>query len=118
LDKEVLVLREAKEQEKTDELDQIIKNAVNEYKKRKVEYEKVQISLKTAGNYVGSDFKAIIHYKKRKGDPAVPSNVPQMRAQYEETEDRADLELEAYLADRGYKGEDLDRFNVCSQVSL
>jgi hypothetical protein len=109
LDEEVLALREAKEQEKTDERDQIIKNAVDEYKKRKGEYEKVQNSPKTADNYVGSDFKAIIHYKKRKGDPAVPSNVPQLRARYEETKDRTDLTLETYLADRGYEGEDVDR---------
>ena len=109
LDKEVLALRESKEQEKTDERDQIIKNAVDEYKKRKGEYEIVQNSPKTADNYVGSDFKAIIHYKKRKGDPAVPSNVPQLRARYEETKDRVNLTLEAYLADRGYEGEDVDR---------
>jgi hypothetical protein len=54
------------------------KNAVDEYKKRKGEYEKVQNSPKTADNYVGSDFKAIIHYKKRKGDQAVPSNAPHL----------------------------------------
>jgi hypothetical protein len=109
LDKEVLTLREAKEQEKTDEQDQIIKNAVDEYKKCKGEYEKVQNSPKTADNYVGLDFKAIIHYKKRKGDPAVPSNVPQLRAGYEETKGRANLTLETYLADRGYEGEEVDR---------
>jgi hypothetical protein len=118
LDKEVLALREAKEQEKMDERDQIIKNAVDEYKKRKGEYKKVQNSSKTADNYVGSDFKAIIHHKKRKGDPAAPSNVPQLRAQYEETKDRADLTLETYLADRGYKERMWTEFYVCSQVSL
>jgi hypothetical protein len=58
---------------------------------------------------VGLDFKGIIHYEKRKGDPAVPSNVPQLRARYEETKDGANLTLEAYLADRGYEGEDVDR---------
>jgi esterase/lipase len=53
MDKEVLALREAKEQEKTDEQDQIINNAADEYKKkRKGEYEKVQNSPKTADNYV------------------------------------------------------------------
>jgi hypothetical protein len=67
---------------------------------------KVQNSPKTADNYVGSDFKVIIHYKKRKGDPAVPLNVLQLRAQYEEKKDHANLTLEMYLADRGYKGED------------
>ncbi len=113
LDEEVLALREAKEQEKTDERDQIIKNAVDEYKKRKGEYEKVQNSPKTADNYVGSDFKAIIHYKKRKGDPAVPSNVPQLKARYEETNDRPDLTLKTYLSDRGYEHNDVDRI-LCS----
>jgi hypothetical protein len=88
--------------------DQLIKNAVKEYKKRKGELEKVQNSPKTTYNYVGSDFKAIIHYKKRKGDPAVPLNLPQLRAGYEETKDCADLTLKTYLADRDYKGGDVD----------
>jgi hypothetical protein len=109
LDKEVLALREAKEQEKTDEQDQNIKNAVDEYKNCKGEYKKFLNSLKTADNYAGSDSKAIIHYKKRKGDPAVPLNIPQLRAQYEETKGRTNLTLGMYLADRGYKGEGVDQ---------
>ncbi len=70
---------------------------------------KVQNSPKTADKYVGSDFKVIIHYKKRKGDPAVPSNFPQLRARYEEMKDQANLTLETYLVDKGYEGEDVDR---------
>ncbi len=109
LDGEVLALREAKEQEKTEGQDQVVKNAIDEFKKRKGEYGRVKSSPKPVENFVVAGFKAIIHYKKRKGDPAVPSNVPQLRARYEETKDRADLTLETYLADRGYEGEDVDR---------
>ena len=62
---------------------------------------------------MASDLKAIIHFKKRKGDPAVPSKVPQLKARYEETKDRPDLTLKTYLADRGYEHNDVDRI-LCS----
>jgi hypothetical protein len=60
-------------------------------------------------NYVAADFKAIVHYKKRKGDAAVPSNVPQLKARYGETKDRPDLILKTYLANRGYEGDDVEQ---------
>jgi hypothetical protein len=50
LDGEVLALREVKEQEKTDERDQVVKNAIDEFKKRKGEYEKVKNSPKLVDN--------------------------------------------------------------------
>jgi hypothetical protein len=53
-------------------------------------------------------FKAIIHYKKRKVNTAVPSNVPQLKAQYGETKDRPGLTSKTYLADRGYQGDDVE----------
>jgi SOS response regulatory protein OraA/RecX len=94
LDEEVLALREAKEQEKVDEV-------IN--------------SQKTEEEYVGADFKAIVHQKKRKGDPAVPSLVSKLRERHEETKGRPDLTLLQYLADRGYEGDDVDR--VVSEVT-
>jgi hypothetical protein len=116
LDGEVLALKEAKEQEPTDEQDQVVKNAADEFKKHKGEYEKVEKSSKLVDNCVAADFKAIIHYKKRKGNAAVPSNVPQLKAQYGETKDPPDLTMKTYLADRGYKGDNVEQI-LCSTTS-
>ncbi len=93
MDEEVLALREAKEQAKVEERDQVVNNAINEFTKRTKEYEQVINSQKTEEEYVGADFKAIVHQKKRKGDPAVPSLVSKLRERYEETKGRPDLTL-------------------------
>jgi hypothetical protein len=116
LDGEVLALREAKEQEWTSEQDQVVKNGINEFKKHKGEYEKVKNSLKLVENYVAANSKAIIHYKKRKGNAAVPSNVPQLKARYGETKDRPDLTMKTHLADRGFEGDDVERI-LCSTTN-
>jgi hypothetical protein len=114
LDDEVLALREAKEKEKVDERDQVVRNAFEEFTKRGKEYEQVINSQKTELEYVGADFKAIVHHKKRKGDPALPSLVSKLRERYEETKGRPEMTLKEYLADRGYDGNDVDR--VISEV--
>jgi hypothetical protein len=98
-----------------DERDQVVNNAINEFTKRTKEYEQVMNSHKTEEEYVGADFKAIVHQKKRKGDPAVPSLVSKLRECYEETKGRPDLTLLQYLADRGYEEDDVDR--VVSEVT-
>jgi hypothetical protein len=59
--------------------------------------------------YVGADLKAIVHQKKWKGDPAVPSLVSKLREPYAETKGRPDLTLLQYLADQGYEGDNVDR---------
>jgi hypothetical protein len=115
LDDEVLALREAKEKEKVDERDQVVRNAIDEFTKQGKEYEQVINSQKTESEYVGADFKAIVHHKKRKGDPAVPSVVSKLRERYEETKGRPEMTLKEYLADRGYDGDDVDR--VISEVT-
>ena len=114
MDDEVLALREAKEKEKVDERDQVVRNVIEEFTKRGKEYEQVINSQKTESEYVGADFKAIVHHKKRKGDPAVPSLVSKLRERYEETKGRPEMTLKEYLADRGYDGNDVDR--VISEV--
>ncbi len=118
LDEEVLALREAKEQEKVDERYQVVKNAIDEYNKRKTDYEQVINSPKNVEDYVGADYKAIVHYKKRKGDTAVPSLVSKLKERYDETQARPDLCLTEYLADRGYEGEDVDRVITCVTTEI
>ena len=58
MDGEVIALRETKEQEKTDEQDQVVKNAIEEFKKREGGYKKVKNSPKLVENYVAAKFKA------------------------------------------------------------
>jgi hypothetical protein len=58
-----------------DERDQVVRNAIEEFMKQGKEYEQVINSQKTESEYVGAEFKAIVHHKKRKGDPAMPSLV-------------------------------------------
>jgi hypothetical protein len=91
-----------------DEREQVVKNAIEEFTKRAKEYEQVINSPKTEEEYVGADLKAIVHHKKRKGDPAVPSLVSKLRERYEGTKGRPDLSLKEYLADQGYDGDNVD----------
>jgi hypothetical protein len=114
LDEDVLALREAKEQEKVDERDQVVNNAINEFTKRTKEYEHVINSQKTGEEYAGAGFKAIVNQKKR-GNPDVPSLASKLRERYDETKGRPDLTLLQYLADGGYEGDDVDR--VVSEVT-
>ena len=51
----------------------------------------------------------MIHFKKRKGDAAVPSLLIDLKDRFLETYQRPDLTLMEHLADRGYQGEDVDR---------
>jgi hypothetical protein len=85
-----------------------------EFTKRAKEYKHVINSPKTEEEYVGANLKAIVHHKKRKGNPAVPSLVLKLRECYAETKGRPDLTLLQYLADQGYEGDDVDR--VVSEV--
>ena len=67
----------------------MLKNAIEEFTKRAKEYEQVINSPKTEEEYVGADLKAIVHHKKRKGDPAVPL-VSKIRERYEGKKGRPD----------------------------
>jgi hypothetical protein len=115
LDEEVLALREEKEREKVEASDQVISNAIQEFTKRKDLYEKVRNSPKTPDQYVAADLKAIIHFKKRKGDSAVPSGIGKLRERFHETKDRHDFTLKQFLSDRGYEGDDVNRILLSIQ---
>jgi hypothetical protein len=118
LGEEVLALREAKEQEKVDERDQVVKNAIDDFTKRTKEYEQVINSPKTEEEYVGARLKAVVHQKKQKSDPAVPSLVSKLKEHYEETKGRPDLTLLQYLAARGYEGKDVDLSSLMRQTKV
>jgi hypothetical protein len=63
----------------------LLKNVIKEFTKRAKEYEHVINSPKIGEEYFGANLKAIVHYKKRKGNPAVPSLVSKLRERHEET---------------------------------
>jgi hypothetical protein len=116
LDEEVLAMREEKEEEKTNERRQVVTNVITEFNERKHDYDKVFNSPKSPENYNIADLKAIVHFKKRKGDAAVPSLKPLLKQRYDETHERLDLTLVQFLADRGYDGDDVDQ--IVSEFSL
>jgi hypothetical protein len=108
LDEEVLAFREGKDREKAYNENKVIRNAVEEYQKRKRDYEAVKDSPKQEKDYTVADYKAIIHFKKRKGDPAVPSLVSALKSRYDAAKDRPDIYLREFLLDRGYEKECVD----------
>ncbi len=50
---------------------------------------------------VNSDLKALVKWKKRKGDEAIPSTKPLLLVRYAETIDRSDLTLAQFLEENG-----------------
>ena len=105
-----------KEREKTDERCQVVTNVIVEFNQRKRDYDNVFNSPTTSENYNISELKAIVHFKKRKGDAAVPSLKAQLKQRYDETKDRPELTLKQFLSDRGCDGDDVDR--IVSEFSV
>ena len=101
LDKDVLDQREAKEQQKDDDKTKTVQGQIDKYHLYKKAYNDVQESVLQESEYKGKQFKAVIYWKKRDGDKAVPSKVADLKMRYEETKNRDDLDLHAYLTDRG-----------------
>ena len=66
-------------------------------------------SPKTPDKYVTAELKAIVHFKKRKGDSAVPTGIVKLRERYLATKDRHDVNLKQFLSGRGYDSDDVDR---------
>ena len=105
-----------KEREKTDERCQVVTNVIVEFNQRKRDYDNVFNSPTTSENYNISELKAIVHFKNRRGDAAVPSLKAQLKQRYDETKDRPELTLKQFLSDRGYDGDDVDR--IVSEFSV
>ena len=66
-------------------------------------------SPKTPDEYVMAELKAIVHFKKRKGDSAVPTGIVKLRERYNATKDRHDVNLKQFLSGRGYEDDEVDR---------
>ena len=83
LDKEVLEQREAKEQQKDDEKTKKVQSRIDKHNLYKKAYDDVKESSLQEKDYKGKEFKAVIHWKKRDGDKAVPSKVADLKKRYE-----------------------------------
>ena len=53
-------------------------------------------------SYKGKEFEAVINWRKREGDKAIPSKVADSKIRHEGPTDISDLTLRAYHTDRGY----------------
>ena len=102
LDEEVLRYREKKEDEKNKKIIDTIQKAIDEYNKRKLEYDKVMAGTKQEKDYGVAEYKALIHFKKRKSDAAVPAGKTALARRYEDTKGRIAFTMQEYLTDRGY----------------
>ena len=102
LDEEVLRYREKKEDEKNKKIIDTIQKAIDEYNKRKLEYDKVMAGTKQEKDYGVAEYKAVIHFKKQKSDAAVPAGKTALARRYEDTKGRIAFTLQEYLTDRGY----------------
>ena len=102
LDEEVLRYRENKEEEKNQKLINTIQKAINEYNKRKLEYDKIMAGTKQEKDYGVAEYKSVIHFKKWKSDAAVPTSKAALTRRYEDTKGRTAFTMQEYLTDRGY----------------
>ena len=106
LDEDILKYRESKEKEKVDQKEGIIVKAIEEYKSRKLAYDNVMNGNVTKQRYKAEHYKAIIHFKKKKADKAVPQLISQLKQRYRDIKDRTIFTLQEFLTDRGLDKDD------------
>ena len=91
-----------KEEEKNKKIIYTIQKAIDKYKKRKLEYDKVMDGTKQEKDNGIAEFKAVIHFKKWKSDAAVPAGKTALARRYEDTKGRIGFTIRKYLNDCGY----------------
>ena len=101
LDADVLRIQEEKER-----LAEVAKQANREkfrkeFTTRKAAAEKVLSTGKEAEKLTNSELKALVLWKKRKGDKAVPTNKAAMLCRLQETMGRHDLTVDEFLVEFG-----------------
>ena len=117
LDEVILKYREEKEQQKVDQKEGIIRKAINEYNNRKLAYDAVISSNVVEEKYKGEQYKAIIHFKKRKADKAVPQRLADLKQRYHEIKGRDILTLRQFLTDRGMDNDEESKALIIRMLS-
>ena len=101
IDAEVLEYMEEKEKEVVRMRGVSISKHTNEFLTNKKRAEQVLASNKKPDVMINSELKAIVKWKKRKGDDAIPSTKPLLIQRYSETMERPDQTLEQFLEENG-----------------
>ena len=68
--------------------------------------------------YKINDFKAIVHFKKRKADATVPQLLTKLKERYNEVKGRETLTLTQYLTDRGLDKDEESRAIISRRTTL
>ena len=77
---------------------------VRQFLKKKEECENVmKLKLKPT-EMTGAQLKAVVTFKKRKGDRAIPAKKEHILERYLDTHERTDLSMEKWLSENGKKG--------------
>ena len=105
IDSEVLQYMEEKEYE-TVRIKQVsISKHTNEFLANQKRAEQVLASNKKPEVMINSELKAVVKWKKRKGDDAIPSTKPLLMQRYSETMERSDQTLAQFLEENGMQHE-------------
>jgi hypothetical protein len=101
IDSELLDHMEEKEKEAVRIKDASMSKHTNEFLTNKKRAEEILASSKKPEVMVNSELKAVVKWKKRKGDDAIPSTKPLLLQRYSETMERMDQTLAQYLEENG-----------------
>ena len=107
-DEEILKIREYQKNEKDDKVKKTCLNAIVKYNTYKTAYFELCNGNVTEINYKSKDFKAVVNWKKRSGDKAVPTKALDLKTRYHEVKNRCDITVREYLTERGYTGDEYD----------
>ena len=62
----------------------------------------------TESSYKSKEFKAVVNWKKRSGDKAVPTKALDLKHRYHEVKNRSNITVREYLTQREYTGDEYD----------
>lgn len=101
IDSELLLYMEEKEQESVRLKNVAIEKHTAEFLASKIRAAEVLATGKQPGAMIITELKAIVKWKKRKGDDAIPSSKPLLLQRYLQTVGRLDLTLDQFLEENG-----------------
>ena len=104
IDSEVLEYMEEKEEEAVRKQDATIRKHTDDFLTTKDQAEAIFLGGKNPSDMVNPDLKAVVKWKKRKGDSAIPSTKALLLQRYAETVEQSDLTLEQFLEESCVQG--------------
>jgi hypothetical protein len=104
IDSEVLEYMEEKEEEAVRTKDATIRKHTDDFLTTKDRAELIFIGKKKPEDMVNAELKAVVKWKKRKGDSAIPSTKMPLLQRYFETVERSYLTLEQFLEENCAQG--------------